>query len=85
MLLCSCATGSEAPTLELDEPELQREALPSQNKNDISQCRIDYRLISGCIIATLICFDEIKDIEIKCDRGRKLFPWEYIPDPAPDF
>jgi len=84
LLLCSCAAGSESPTAaELVAPEVpaQQAAPDYQDDNYQSNCVVDKHLSSNCIVTVVLCQEEIKSIEVKCDRGRKLFIWEYIPDP----
>ena len=87
MFLCSCAAGSDPPPAsELigDKPAPQRPAPIEQEEATQSDCHVDRHAVNNCLVTVVICNDEIKSVEVKCDRGRKLFPWEYIPDPQPD-
>jgi hypothetical protein len=90
MLLCSCAVGSEAPPaseLAGEPPVIQRPAPVEQTPEPTihTNCILDSYRSGNCIVTVTLCDNDIKDIEVKCDRGRKLYSWEYMPDPPPPY
>lgn len=82
--LLACAEGVVDPLpLEEVEPQKQSPSPPSSTPESDSQsdCTVYCYKINNCYVTKVYCQDFLKRMDVSCDRGRELFPWEYIPDP----
>jgi hypothetical protein len=48
-----------------------------------NHCVVVIDWVNDCEVTKVYCYNQLKNLDIKCGSGRILFPWEYIPDPPP--
>ncbi len=93
-LLIGCAHGVESETDSTPQTEVvtdipapkpapppQEESSPSI-END-SNCIVKSYWVQNCLVVEIHCEGKLPQIEVACGPERRLFPWEYIPDPPP--
>jgi len=86
IFLCACATGVSDPIDDpvVEIPENKSAPKPAPTTPSASSCEVDSYWSGNCFIKKTYCSNQLERIDVMCDRGRKLFPWEYIPDPPFD-
>jgi len=80
----SCAVGVVDPLPEeVEESPVQKQLPPpvEPEKEFQSDCIVNNYRINNCYVKEVYCQGRLKRLDVSCDRGRELFPWEYIPDP----
>jgi hypothetical protein len=91
LAITGCAVGT-GPEPEPQEPEVEvyqkvptpkPPAPPPVEEEDNSHCKVYSYWINNCLVTKVYCDGQLKDMDVKCKNPRPLFPWEYIPDPAP--
>lgn len=90
LLLCSCAVGVSDPLPDEPATYSSHPKPPAPKAPDAdaqpdpdSHCQVYSEWINDCLVTKVYCDGVLKDLDIKCSRGRPLWPWEYIPDPPP--
>ena len=88
LLGCGDASESNTETEETVEsvppPPKQKPAPPiPSDESSQDDCEVYSYWVNNCLVTKVYCNGELKDLDIKCRVDRKLFPWEYIPDPPP--
>lgn len=83
ILLSACATGVVDPIENsVEEVPETNSAPPSPPAiSPASDCEVDSYRVGNCLVKKVYCNGTLKRTDVMCDRGRDLFPWEYIPDP----
>lgn len=84
VFLSACATGVSDPIDDSVEETPETNSAPNPSPTpapSVPDCEVDAYWSGNCLIKKVYCHGQFKRIDVMCDRGRELFPWEYIPDP----
>ena len=92
MFLCSCAVGVTDEVIEEPvnvSPPVVRVPAPKPPAESVAdsgqaECIIEAYASGNCYVVKIYCKDKPVQVEVSCSHGY-LFPWEYIPDPPPDY
>ena len=94
MFLCSCAAGStyDSSNEDSDKPTVAAAKSPASNpppepvseSTPTIKCVIEAYASGNCYVVKIYCENKPTQVEVSCSHGY-LFPWEYIPDPPPDY
>jgi hypothetical protein len=83
IFLCACATGVSDPIDNSTEEASANTPAPKPLPlpEPPPDCEVNSYWVGNCLVKKVYCFNQIKKIDVMCDKGRELLPWEYIPDP----
>ena len=87
--LVGCAHGVDPEpvpipetVITVDPPTPPPQTVESDTPTE-DNCYSDSYWVNHCLVTKRYCDGELERVDVKCNVGRPLLPWEYIPDPAP--